>query len=78
MSGFDRDDAYIRCVVKPIPCQHRGRAPPSFSSVGTQWEKFDVGMNDRITALPSRGNNYMNTMGTKRMGFEAMSNTWTP
>jgi hypothetical protein len=78
MNGFDRDDAYIRCVVKPISCGHRNQRPASFSSVGTQWERVDVGMNDRITALPARGNNYVNTVSSKRMGFEAMANTWNP
>ena len=78
MNGFDRDDAYIKCVIKPMPQGHRGQQPASFSSTGVQFERFDVGMNDRITKLPTRGNNYMNTTNSKRMGFEAMSNTWTP
>ena len=79
MSGFDRDDAYMRCVIRPSGCANRQqRKPASFSSVGTQWERVDVGLNDRITAIPNRGNNQMNTSSTKRMGFEAMSNTWTP
>lgn len=78
MNGFDRDDAYIRCVVRPMPCGHRGQKPANFTSVGTQWEKVDVGMNDRTTVMPNKGNNYMNTVNTKRMGFESMTNTWSP